>query len=100
LLEKVDLDRQIDLPMVQRKELEKSVQTIKKEVVRRKAALKEACQRKEKNHKPLHVEIELLLSEYNISSAAYHGGELNGVDRWHFMHYADTKNFEIQLILL
>ena len=100
MLEKVGLERRIDLLMVQRKELEKSVQTMKKEFVSKKAALKEACQRKEKIHKPSHVEIELLLSEYNISSAAYHGGKLNGVDCRRFMHYASTIFSEIQLILL
>jgi hypothetical protein len=98
LLEKVNLERRIDLLMAQRKELEKSVQTMKKEVVSKKAALKEACQRKEKIYKPSHVEIELLLSEYNISSAAYIGGKLNGVDCQCFMHYAIFS--EIQLILL
>jgi hypothetical protein len=55
---------------------------------------------KKKNHKPLHVEIELLLSEYIISLAAYHGGKLNGVDCLRFMHYASTIFFEIRLILL
>jgi hypothetical protein len=62
--------------------------TIKKEVVSKKAALREACERKERIYKPLHVQIELLLSEYNISSAAYHGGKLNGVVCRRLMHYA------------
>jgi hypothetical protein len=46
--------------------------------------------KKEKIHKPLHVEIELLLSECNISLATYHGGKLNGVDCQRFMNYATT----------
>ncbi len=72
----------------------------KKEVSSKKASLKEACQKKEWIHMPSHVEIKLLLSEYNISAAAYHGGKLNRVDCWRIMYYATDIFSEIQQILL
>jgi hypothetical protein len=31
---------------------------------------------------PVTAEIKNILLQYNISAAAYHGGQLNGVDYW------------------
>ncbi len=100
LLEKLDLERQIDQLMAERKQMEKAVQSGKKEVTNKKAALKEAGAKKQKIEKPIHVEIELLLNEFNISAAAYHGGKLNGVDCRRFMHYSCAIFSDIQTILL
>jgi len=100
LLEKLDLERQIDQLMAERKQMEKAVQSGKKEVTNKKAALKEAGAKKQKIEKPIHVEIELLLNEFNISAAAYHGGKLNGVDCRCFMHYSCAIFSDIQTILL
>jgi hypothetical protein len=58
--------------MAERKQTEMAVQSGKKEVTNKKAALKEADAKKQKIEKPLHVEIELLLNEFSISAAAYH----------------------------
>ena len=53
----------------------------------RRAALQEAKKKlqsvrakKKKIDLPIFSQIENILKEYNISSAAYHGGKLNGVD--------------------
>jgi hypothetical protein len=58
--------------MAEGKQTEMAVQSGKKEVTNKKAALKEADAKKQKIEKPLHVEIELLLNEFNLSAAAYH----------------------------
>jgi len=71
---------------------------MQKEFSNKKAALKEATAKKQKIEKPIHVEIELLLNEYNISAAAYHGGKLNSLDCRRFMHYASSIFSEIQEI--
>jgi adenylosuccinate lyase len=73
-------ERRINQLVAERRQLEKAVQACKKDVTNKKTALKEATAKKQKIEKPIHVEIELLLNEYNISAAAYHGGKLNGVD--------------------
>ncbi len=80
LLEKLDFERWIDQLVADYKQIEKAVQSSKKEVTNKKTALKEAIVKKQKNEKPIHVEIDLLLNEYNISASAYHGGKQNGVD--------------------
>jgi hypothetical protein len=85
--------------MADRRQMENAVQSGKK-VTNKKAALKEAGVKKQKVKKPMHAEIELLLNEFNISAAAYHGGKLNGVDCQHLMHNACTIFTEIQNILL
>ena len=79
-MDKLDFEWQIDQLMAERKQMEKAVQSGKKEVTNKKTALKEAVVKKQKNEKPIHVEIDLLLNEYNISASAYHEGKQNGVD--------------------
>jgi hypothetical protein len=63
----------------------KAMQYDKKLVTKKKVASK-----KLKIEKPMHVEIELLVNEYNISAADYHGGTLSSVDCQRLIHYASV----------
>jgi len=100
LQEKLDVEWRFDQLVAEQKQIEKPVQSGKREVTNKKAALKEATTRKQKVEKPIHVEIELLLNEYNIPVAAYHGGKLNGVECQLLMPYTSAFFSEIQAILL
>jgi hypothetical protein len=80
LILKNNLETQIDQLMDEKKLREKTVATCKKELSDKLATLKAITEKKSKIEKPIHAELEFLLSEYNISAAAYHGGKLNGVD--------------------
>ncbi len=84
------METQIDQLMDEKKLREKTVATGKKDLSCKMAILKSITEKKSKIEKPLHAKIELLLSEYNVSAAAYHGGKLNGVDCRRFMHHASS----------
>jgi hypothetical protein len=92
------MERRIDQLVAEQKQIKKPCKHVKN-VTNKKAALKEASLKKQKIEKPIPVEIELLLNEYNISAAAYHGGKLNCIVCRCFMHYASAIFFEIKEIL-
>jgi hypothetical protein len=100
LILKNNLETQIDQLMDEKKLREKTVSTCKKELSGKLATLKAITEKKSKIEKPIHAELELLLSEYNISAAAYHGGKLNGVDCRRFMHHASSIFSDVLTLLL
>jgi hypothetical protein len=100
LILKNNLETQIDQLMDEKKLREKNVATGKKDLSSKMATLKSVTEKKSKIEKPIHTEIELLLSEYNISAAAFHGGKLNGVDCRRFMHHASSIFSDVLTLLL
>jgi hypothetical protein len=52
--------------------------------------------RKTKADRPVKAEVQSILEKYEISSAAYHGGDLNGVCARHLLANAKTIFEDIQ----
>jgi hypothetical protein len=74
------LDTEIAEMVQQRKALEADLTLKRKFVGTAKAALKKVRETKKKIEMPAFADIENILLEFGISAAAYHGGNLNGVD--------------------
>jgi hypothetical protein len=74
------LDAEIAEMVQQRKALEADLTLKRKSVGTAKAALKKVWETKKKIEMPAFADIENILLEFGISAAAYHGGNLNGVD--------------------
>ncbi len=78
--EKMHLEQRIDQLVVERKELGSNASTVQKAFAEEKKKLKKIRNDKGKEDRPIrqHI-INFLEDQYEISSAAYHGGDLNGV---------------------
>jgi hypothetical protein len=73
-------EKEISELVEQHKLLEKDIPLKRKIVSDRKKELQKIQDRKKKIDLPVSANIENLLNDYNISAAAYHGGNLNGID--------------------
>ena len=82
------------------KELEADVKTKRSHYFFTKKAFKELRMRKTKADRPVRAEVQSILEKYEISSAAYHGGDLNGVCARCLLANAKTIFEDIQGYLL
>ena len=73
-------DAEITAMIEERKALEVDQTLKRKNAGNAKAALKKVRENKKKIEMPAFAEIENILLEFGITAAAYHGGNLNGVD--------------------
>jgi len=78
--ELVQLDQEIDRLVRERKTLEVNVKTRRTALQVAKKNHQSTRAKKKKVDLPIFSHVENILKEHNISSAAYHGGKLNGVD--------------------
>jgi hypothetical protein len=81
------------------KKLEADVKAKRTQIFSAKKAFKELRKNKTKGDRPARAEVQDILEKFDISAAAYHGGDLNGVCacrliQLHF-RYIGCNNFKV-----
>jgi len=76
---KRDIDNRVKILVNERKIIAANVALKRKSFAASKKKVRDLGAKKCKLDKPVRAEIQNILAEFHISSAAYHGGDLNGV---------------------
>jgi hypothetical protein len=85
---------------MKKKRIDEDVASKKKAYSAAKKSFKEIRAKKNKIDRPVRAQVQQILERYEISSAAYHGGDLNGVSARRLMKHASSIFLEIERFLL